>query len=662
MKKVLVLFLAFFILAGGLMADDWSDAQTSARQLGSQVNARYGNSAGVTANFSAPLTSKGSPMQPLLSEMYTCSSDRKTYSSLSDCQAACSGGTCEKGFDAQLEHPSSKSFLEVDILPASTGDIGTLLVKQDTDFDGNFDYSYTSPYPVSGVCANGFISCDPGTWNDCRYFTWQADSDKKVSVSEQSSIESLGGCFCINNSCGGSLVWNNLDTILNSLGGGAVSAIQSSDPHCVVTKVNVSANDMMITYYGQESDQGSSSATTGVPQSGTEHPEVYMASPYLLTGAGEQEKLDQESDPNSLTYMIENSPASQERQTTVVECQVTNDVVWQTVYTDHYCYVSWPDDVLAGDRHINCSGQGEDHSGQHPACGQCPNNTQPSMSTEVGRDISGKWVAGSGSWCGGLGAVYLLYGKIYYVWQTASDTSGYTHNDTCNPDDSCKLMEEQACDGDGNCVYTWRNFNPTGLKPLPNCKTENSDLDTYTVCTDGSSITSQAASTGTTTTVVTGENLWWTIKRKYRCTSDETYDLSDYQQRMATIESSISANDDQTVFSYNDYIDGQTVTGPTTSLNPGVSVPDCEQVCEIKKPVTKTDASVSGNASQYQRDITTYEDIYRPCILQDDQYVCPVKAGETVVRSCGCLNNFQKAVSTLQLLDDASKDMICSGE
>ena len=656
----LFLALVFLVFSHVLMADAWTDAQTKAMQMGNQVNAKYGSSAGVTARFSAPLTSRGTPMQPLLADLYTCSSDGRTYSDLSSCQAACSG-TCDKGFNAQMEHPSSRSFLEVHILPASSGDIGTLLVKQDTDFDGTFDSSYTSPYPVSGVCANGFISCDPGTWNNCRYFTWQADSGKRISIAELSSIQDLGGCFCINNSCGGSLVWRNLDTILGDLGGGIVAAIQTSDPHCTVTRVNVDTNDMMISYYGQESDQGSSSVTTGVPQSGQTHPEVYMAAPDMLAGAGEQEKAAEESDPGSLTYMVENSPASQTKQTSVVECQETNDVIYQTVYTDHYCYVSWPDDVYASGSHYNCSGTGDDHSGQHPACDQCPGNVKPSLSTEAGRDISGRWVAGNHNWCG-IGAVYLLYGKIYYVWQTASDTAGYTHNNTCNPGDSCKLMEEQVCDGNGNCVYTWKNFNPTGLKPLPSCRTESSDLDTYTVCTDGTTITSQSSSTGAIATVATGENLWWVIKRKYRCTSDETYDLSEAQQRMATIEDSLSTNDDQTSLSYNDYLNGQTVAGPATSLHSQASSPDCEQICEVRTPVARTDAGVPGNASQYQRDVNSYEDIYRPCIVQDGQYVCPLEDGETVVRACGCLNDFKKAISTLQFLRDASKDMICSGE
>lgn len=112
-------------------------------------------------------------------------------------------------FDVTVSCPSSQRFLEVFIGIGGTGDLSQLLVSQDLDMDGSPDYSYAAPFPVSGVCANGVITCDPGTWNNCGYYHWTAGSDQKVSLSSVSAFD-LGGCFCINASCGTDLVVNNL--------------------------------------------------------------------------------------------------------------------------------------------------------------------------------------------------------------------------------------------------------------------------------------------------------------------------------------------------------------------------------------------------------------------------------------------------------------------
>jgi hypothetical protein len=91
-------------------------------------------------------------------------------------------------FKAQLTETSSDAFLEVLIQPGPAGDIGTLTVRQDTDFDDAMDASYTSPVIASGVCANGIISCSPGTWYNCRFYRWQANPDSSVYLSEVDGI------------------------------------------------------------------------------------------------------------------------------------------------------------------------------------------------------------------------------------------------------------------------------------------------------------------------------------------------------------------------------------------------------------------------------------------------------------------------------------------
>ena len=72
--------------------------------------------------------------------------------------------------------------MEVLIQPGATGDITTFIVSQDTNFDGNLDYTYEVPFPVSGLCANGVITCNPGTWTNCRTYQWTSDTSGRVSL------------------------------------------------------------------------------------------------------------------------------------------------------------------------------------------------------------------------------------------------------------------------------------------------------------------------------------------------------------------------------------------------------------------------------------------------------------------------------------------------
>ena len=42
--------------------------------------------------------------------------------------------------------------------------------------------------------------------------------------------------------------------------------------------------------------------------------------------------------------------------------------------------------------------------------------------------------------------------------------------------------------------------------------------------------------------------------------------------------------------------------------------------------------------------------------------VCPIGKGEILVQKCGCTNYFNQAASSLQVVQDAGKDIICSKE
>jgi len=186
-------------------------AYNAGKSAGSDMHSKLNNTGKIRQRFSNPMTSNGTAM-----------------STMDDTQS----------FSAQLTAPSSDVFLDLFVAPSGTGDLTTVTISQDTNFDGTPDYAYSLSSPVSGVCSNGFISGDTGTWNNLHYYVWSADSSGRVTAVEVPSMMSLAGCYCINASCGSNLVWTNIDIVLRDLGGGVVSAIEQQR-NFTITNVDI---------------------------------------------------------------------------------------------------------------------------------------------------------------------------------------------------------------------------------------------------------------------------------------------------------------------------------------------------------------------------------------------------------------------------------------
>ncbi len=227
-----LLLLCVALLAVPTESLSQSASDLGAAQGNSVLNI-YGSKSGITNNVSNPLTSSNTPMTTVDGAV---------------------------SFSGQLQCPNSQRFMEVLIQPGATGDITTLIVSQDTNFDGNLDYTYEAPFPVSGICANGVVACNPGTWTNCQTYQWVSDTSGRISL-QVVPLTALGGCFCVNNSCGTNLVFANTPTIMNVIGGGVAGAIQKNDSRYAISKVVIDGMDA--TYYGQNS--GGCTASSSLP-------------------------------------------------------------------------------------------------------------------------------------------------------------------------------------------------------------------------------------------------------------------------------------------------------------------------------------------------------------------------------------------------------------
>jgi hypothetical protein len=207
-----------------------ADPTTAAQDSATAVMGQFGSGDGIRQNASLPLTSDNS-------QLFTI--DRTDSSSV------------------QISNPSSNGFLTVSIQQSATGDLMPVQVSQDLNFDGVFDYTYRVPFLASGICANGIISCDAGTWDNCNVYQWGVDNATRATL-HNVSMSQLAGCYCVNQSCGG---YSNTQAMLKDIGGAVIAQVQAQKGGYVISRVELHSNS--ISYYGQDS---SGSPSGIVPQ------------------------------------------------------------------------------------------------------------------------------------------------------------------------------------------------------------------------------------------------------------------------------------------------------------------------------------------------------------------------------------------------------------
>ena len=290
------------------------DANQAAQTLSDQVAGKFGTPDGLRQNAVNPMTA-GAPMTSVTGTVpFTV---------------------------PNLSCPSSNNFLTVTIVPDNgTGDIANVYVQQDTNFDSSFDYSYTVPVRVSGVCGNGVISCDAGTWNNCQYFKWSADSSGRASL-VSCILQDLGGCFCVNNDCGNAIVTNEMDYILSVLGGGIAGALQAVNPKWTVS--SASSSFMQINYAGQNIDN-CVSPTTNFASSTVNPQQLFNGGQGSLDSATQAEVSSETSNPASAYNTIQAVSAAASSAGTVASCNLTSTATVSTAMvptTNPIPYTMW---------------------------------------------------------------------------------------------------------------------------------------------------------------------------------------------------------------------------------------------------------------------------------------------------------------------------------
>ncbi len=680
----LAIILALLVLMQPALAGgSFSQGLSAGSSAGEYANQRLGSKSALKSNILTPASSGGAIQMHSLNG--------------------------QNPFNGSISNPKGKRILEILIHPTSTGDLSPVYVYENTGSGNQYNYSYTVPFEVSGICANGLISCEPGTWKNCKYYKWVADSSGRVSLEERPSTD-FGGCYCINNSCGYNLATNNLSIVLKDIGGGAIGAVmQSGNYKMTVTGVDVNSVD--IVYYGQIIRDNSTPQPSSYPsteqaqyewQTGSTNPSSYYSGTnggYLFAAAGSVENSEK-SNPDSMYNLIATSGAAKKNPVEQKTCYIKREINITKHQNDYF------------------SAEGDD---------TCPEKFDTSICSKIDQCYSDSTgyhclceLSSNGSVSsGGCGPTYNynVCGKIYvnfYVCDDPcvslklgsksilSDAGGCYISDGANPDNgtytlitegtenlylylenmgACECPPDhpswskvyipiyrkawdtvnneisdqcQQYENNSNCqlkdewvdgVRTWKDYASTGLVPVGQVCKTFYGWTSHTFCYN-----------------------WWTKERIYTCKTSG-YNFDKAKQRVTTIvNSTANANVMSTStlgeVNYQDYRESN---GSWGYHNGSLTIPlsgsknGCMFVCKVKVPVQDTQAYSNTNTSQY-RSIQSYSFDYRKCTDTDGTYTCPYdpSKGETIVTNCQCINEFAEAAAIMQTLENAGKDIICS--
>lgn len=569
-------------------------------------------------------------------------------------------------FAPRINCQKTASLLEVLVQPGSTGDIGTVRISQDTDLDGSFDKAATLGVPVSGICANGIVSCAPGTWSQCHYFKWGLDTAKALKLSEV-EIADLAGCYCVNNSCGTNLVWGNLAEVLKDLGGGMVGALTTADPRIGVAQAQL--NGPVIDYVGAQAT--ACAADPGLGQT------AYRANPAAIQGDAASFAAG-----NSIFQMVKASPAGLGKAEQTRSCGIEREIEIKTYTFDDIVGASGsfasvtscgtdcrryriyglgtcdaqpstytgvfdirrPDrlvsakivDIAADDwLQVRVNGASTASLGPRPwltdaiPSGDCKLEAEREQAVDI--DITDAMRAGATT----VGARVRSGGIGRWGWvdvEIQVDASCETSErlvDLCSgyaADTACRLRDE---DVDG--VTTFRNGVNTGLRPLPQTRLFGTGACAFQYTRD-----------------------FFQRERTYSC----VLDLGAVPQPDLSRGAYIIDHSTETLLA--DQLktpSGVAQTSRPFGLPDRGSVPACEALCKTRAPKVNTAAAVSGVMGTQQNDPAGWDTFYHACEVDN---VCPVGAGEEIVTACGCLDDFPEAAVMMQSVRLAGADMVCT--
>ncbi|WP_224962482.1 hypothetical protein [Geomonas subterranea] len=636
-----------------------------------------------------------------------------------------SGGTLKSidgttSFAATSLTTSNQPLMQVSVFGnPPTGDILKILVEQDTAGSGSFNAASIFPMPseasgqmIASVCANGYVMCDPGTYSNCRFREWTADSTGLITAipagagggGSAGNISTLSGCYCFNKACTRSnSAILNIDNITSNVGGGLLAAFLSAKPAMMVTGAQ-SSGAGQITYYGVSSSAVPTGADTTkmtaeeiaampvMPSVSTTQIQSYYKNPNGLTAMASAAETQQRSTPGSLFNTAQ--AAALRNAGSTISCSnmmtpqlvVTNKVVSSAggqdgqskVCVDHQTMV-----VLTQTDSGFAVGNGYDLGN---ACWAANCNGGPSFSPELNKK---GYLVGS-----------VNLGANNYGFEIASATLNMTFSGGgCSTAKKTLVWTPAVGKGvpffantpvfcedhrDYFPSYEWTldvDLAQQEVTEIANMACKQYETDANCILQqeswDGRPVVVNGMATGFTMTTVFKDlsgpiravhypsppnRPWFRQDKVFYCKNPTAYDFTEAGKRAKGIQDSSKMPTDSSAT----YTDG----GATFSFGvpqKGV-LPACSQVCRTKVPATDsamlfTSKPASSNLTANGVTEQSWSFFYKDCIGKaDGSWECPLDTanGEQLVTACGCSSDLGTVIGALTAANEAAQDSICS--
>jgi len=603
-------------------------------------------------------------------------------------------------FNAQILCPSATEFMTILAQPLSTGDIN-VIVFLDKNRDGRMDSQFNFN-GVSGICANGFIRCDPGKWQACKFYKFFYNGNSLIE--REVSFEELGGCFCINNSCGSGLFWRNTHYVLSVLGGAIVQEFQRIDPSFTVSSSVLEGTTLK--FYAQSLSNcftvGGSSQVKSLSD--------YMENPYTMQGDVSLLYMSESQNPKSVVYSVVQAAramneVSEERTCAIRRVIGTRRYDLSELFSGaRDCGGSIPGPYVCGETCIYFSfGVYQEYHGGGEAY----------IDFEMTPDFYERIDSIKAFWRTDTRGPYPCFDDDGYMRFYLNNTyaGGKSYGDSeakCNccssapqhwvtlsksliipppsPNSSSMNVLHVVAGGMGGgegvqagCrpirVYFYLNGSFKGCY-ITNDYVEDtcSSLDNDPQCVlweekvDNVVTVQGGAKTGLyplvkcetfCDKVICGTN--WLVERKYKC-KNRGIDLSDAERRLEKVYSTSIFDSTTGKIDFTDIRKNEGTWNIYPSQELEISAlfyrdtVECEHVCKVEVLEVGKDVRLDMSLKVEPKKIF----VYRPCQEEAGRYVCPLSSGEKLVTDCTCYSFFTEATTALQAMRLAGSDFICS--
>lgn len=590
----------------------------------------------------------------------------------------------------RLMCPGADPSVEVFVQPSATKDLSFITVKYDSNFDGKEDSVLTVPGPVSGICADGFVRCRAGTWDECKFYRWVFTSSLTYMEVPETA---LTNCYCINSSCTSLPYTSYARQVISTIGSGVVSALVRANPRFAIGGGEVDPSGMYIRYFAQNARECVfENAGRLLGYGFRDADEAYSYNMDLMARADE-EIARQSADPESLYNLVYNMPTpSGERKTCTIirsvyfdssSCTVKNSFVDGCVSLENdpkcrlekekrcdvngNCVITYASfsptglslaptckTIVDKAKAIQCLIECRGNLGTTD--GGCPLNPSKPGSVcynghVVGYALQGDTVI--------LTLEYRTFhgtcGKeaSYPVCGTAHISLVYPSQDN----DPCIVIKKGGTVYFKHCCHDCDSgYSFSGDVKTNGIERVYAKIDDSGACDVITSFTFQVY-LKLRKDVEKVCYPWWRIERTYYC---ERSDLDIDLRRPAHIDSTI--REASFGAEYEDLI--KNPRSGRWSVLPGQRVKSelsdiqgkCIPACKVRIWVDPAQAKEDKTSKDYRYVSGHYRYLYRLC----EGNSCPVRPGEEVVQGCTCVNDFNRWISVNEVLRISGIDEICS--